>query len=32
LTFRTPTIIGSTQRDVVHAHCSTYVDRRLRAG
>ena len=31
LTFRPPTIIGSTQRDVVHAQCSTYVDRRLRS-
>jgi transcriptional regulator with XRE-family HTH domain len=31
LTFRTPTIIGSTQRDVVHACCSSYVDRRLRS-
>ena len=31
LVFRTPTIIGSTQRDVVHAQCSAYVDRRLRS-
>jgi transcriptional regulator with XRE-family HTH domain len=31
LTFRTPTIIGSTQRDVVHARCSAYVERRLRS-
>jgi transcriptional regulator with XRE-family HTH domain len=31
LVFRTPAIIGSTlQRDVVHAHCSAYVERRLR--
>jgi transcriptional regulator with XRE-family HTH domain len=31
LVFRTPTIIGSTmQRDVVHAHCAAYVERRLR--
>ena len=31
LVFRTPTIIGSTQRDVVHAQCSAFVDRRLRS-
>ena len=31
LVFRTPTIIGSTQRDVVHAQCSAFVDRRSRS-
>lgn len=30
LIFRTSTIVGSTtQRDVVHAHCAAYVERRL---
>src|SRR5512134_3568476 len=30
LAYRTPVIIGSTQRDLVHAHCSVYAERRLR--
>jgi transcriptional regulator with XRE-family HTH domain len=31
LVFRTPAVIGSTtQRDIVHAQCSAYVERRLR--
>jgi transcriptional regulator with XRE-family HTH domain len=28
---RTPTIIGGQQKDLVHARCSAYIDRRLRA-
>ena len=31
LVVRTPTIIGDQQKDLVHARCSAYVDRRLRA-
>ena len=30
LVARTPTVIGGYQKDLVHARCSAYVDRRLR--